>query len=99
MITSTFHCKTWEWLPLDVSEHSKKIPDRKLKAAKGAFDASIDCGITFFDTAEVYGAGVRTQRSFMPYHRSSASIQGESNSASKCMPPFRYREQLIQKVY
>jgi aryl-alcohol dehydrogenase-like predicted oxidoreductase len=37
------------------------LPDRKLKAAKGAFDASIDCGITFFDTAEVYGAGVRTQ--------------------------------------
>jgi aryl-alcohol dehydrogenase-like predicted oxidoreductase len=32
--------------------------DRKLKAAKGAFDASIDNGITFFDTAEVYGAGV-----------------------------------------
>ncbi|KAG2639847.1 uncharacterized oxidoreductase At1g06690, chloroplastic-like [Panicum virgatum] len=32
--------------------------DRKLKAAKGAFDASIDCGITFFDTAEVYGAGI-----------------------------------------
>ncbi|GJN10302.1 hypothetical protein PR202_ga28385 [Eleusine coracana subsp. coracana] len=32
--------------------------DRNLKAAKGAFDASIDCGITFFDTAEVYGAGI-----------------------------------------
>ncbi|CAA6657948.1 unnamed protein product [Spirodela intermedia] len=31
--------------------------DRKLKDAKGAFDASIDSGITFFDTAEVYGAG------------------------------------------
>ncbi|GJN24486.1 hypothetical protein PR202_gb12228 [Eleusine coracana subsp. coracana] len=30
--------------------------DRKLKAAKGAFDASIDCGITFFDTAEISGA-------------------------------------------
>ncbi|XP_077244604.1 NAD(P)-linked oxidoreductase superfamily protein [Tasmannia lanceolata] len=30
--------------------------DRKLKAAKAAFDASIDCGINFFDTAEVYGA-------------------------------------------
>ncbi|KAG1348010.1 putative oxidoreductase, chloroplastic [Cocos nucifera] len=29
--------------------------DRKLKAAKAAFDASIDGGITFFDTAEVYG--------------------------------------------
>lgn len=30
--------------------------DRKLKAAKTAFDTSIDCGITFIDTAEVYGA-------------------------------------------
>ncbi|XP_051126355.1 uncharacterized oxidoreductase At1g06690, chloroplastic [Andrographis paniculata] len=30
--------------------------DRKLKAAKAAFDASIDCGITLFDTAEVYGS-------------------------------------------
>jgi aryl-alcohol dehydrogenase-like predicted oxidoreductase len=42
----------------------KQIPDRKLKAAKGAFDASIDCGITFFDTAEVYGAGVRNRKPF-----------------------------------
>ncbi|XP_072958601.1 uncharacterized oxidoreductase At1g06690, chloroplastic [Typha angustifolia] len=32
--------------------------DRKLKAAKGAFNASIDSGITWFDTAEVYGSGV-----------------------------------------
>ncbi|KAF5198956.1 Pyridoxal reductase protein [Thalictrum thalictroides] len=31
--------------------------DRKLKAAKTAFDASIDSGITLIDTAEVYGAG------------------------------------------
>ncbi|XP_039131524.1 uncharacterized oxidoreductase At1g06690, chloroplastic [Dioscorea cayenensis subsp. rotundata] len=30
--------------------------DRKLKAAKAAFNASIDGGITFFDTAEVYGS-------------------------------------------
>ncbi|PIN17461.1 Voltage-gated shaker-like K+ channel, subunit beta/KCNAB [Handroanthus impetiginosus] len=30
--------------------------DRKLKAAKTAFDTSIDCGITLFDTAEVYGS-------------------------------------------
>ncbi|KAG8387116.1 hypothetical protein BUALT_Bualt03G0219800 [Buddleja alternifolia] len=30
--------------------------DRKLKAAKNAFDTSIDCGLTFFDTAEVYGS-------------------------------------------
>lgn len=30
--------------------------DRKMKAAKNAFDASIDGGITFFDTAEVYGS-------------------------------------------
>ncbi|KAL1202081.1 putative oxidoreductase [Cardamine amara subsp. amara] len=30
--------------------------DRKLKEAKGAFDASLDNGIDFFDTAEVYGS-------------------------------------------
>ncbi|KAF4373248.1 hypothetical protein G4B88_007261 [Cannabis sativa] len=30
--------------------------DRKMKAAKAAFDTSIDRGITFFDTAEVYGS-------------------------------------------
>lgn len=34
------------------------MTDRKLKAAKAAFDTSIDCGITFFDTAEVYGSPV-----------------------------------------
>ncbi|GLT94052.1 hypothetical protein SLE2022_118140 [Rubroshorea leprosula] len=32
--------------------------DRKMKAAKAAFDASIDNGITFFDTAEVYGSRI-----------------------------------------
>ncbi|KAK4786928.1 hypothetical protein SAY86_010761 [Trapa natans] len=30
--------------------------DRKMKAAKAAFDTSVDNGITFFDTAEVYGS-------------------------------------------
>ncbi|KAF5731354.1 NAD(P)-linked oxidoreductase superfamily protein isoform 1 [Tripterygium wilfordii] len=30
--------------------------DRKMKAAKAAFDVSIDLGINFFDTAEVYGS-------------------------------------------
>jgi predicted oxidoreductase len=34
--------------------------DRKMKAAKAAFDTSVDCGITFFDTAEVYGSRVRS---------------------------------------
>ncbi|KAK1303112.1 putative oxidoreductase [Acorus calamus] len=29
--------------------------DKKLKEAKAAFDVSVDGGITFFDTAEVYG--------------------------------------------
>jgi aryl-alcohol dehydrogenase-like predicted oxidoreductase len=33
--------------------------DRKMKAAKAAFDASVDRDITFFDTAEVYGSRVR----------------------------------------
>lgn len=35
------------------------MTDRKMKAAKAAFDTSVDCGITFFDTAEVYGSRVR----------------------------------------
>lgn len=30
--------------------------DRKMKAAKAAFNASVDAGITLFDTAEVYGS-------------------------------------------
>ncbi|KAF2302234.1 hypothetical protein GH714_033828 [Hevea brasiliensis] len=30
--------------------------DRKMKDAKSAFETSVDCGITFFDTAEVYGS-------------------------------------------
>ncbi|KAJ0053969.1 hypothetical protein Pint_01369 [Pistacia integerrima] len=30
--------------------------DRKMKACKAAFDTSVDNGITFFDTAEVYGS-------------------------------------------
>uniref|UniRef100_A0A0D6QV87 NADP-dependent oxidoreductase domain-containing protein n=1 Tax=Araucaria cunninghamii TaxID=56994 RepID=A0A0D6QV87_ARACU len=30
--------------------------DRKMKAANAAFNASVDAGITFFDTAEVYGS-------------------------------------------
>lgn len=32
-----------------------------MKAAKAAFDASVDSGITFFDTAEVYGSRVREE--------------------------------------
>lgn len=43
----------WEFCFWDV------ISDRKLKAAKAAFNASIDIGITFIDTAEIYGAPVR----------------------------------------
>lgn len=32
--------------------------DRKLKEAKAAFNSSLESGINFFDTAEVYGAGI-----------------------------------------
>lgn len=39
--------------------------DRKLKAAKGAFDVSLDNGIDFFDTAEVYGSKVRVKESLL----------------------------------
>lgn len=34
------------------------IVDRNEKDARDAFNASIDGGLTFFDTAEVYGSGV-----------------------------------------
>jgi predicted aldo/keto reductase-like oxidoreductase len=39
------------------------VLDRKLKAAKGAFDTSLDLGLNFIDTAEVYGAGVTSKLS------------------------------------
>ncbi|XP_039780595.1 uncharacterized oxidoreductase At1g06690, chloroplastic-like [Panicum virgatum] len=45
------------WLGKFLMEQAS-YQDRKLKAAKGAFDASINCGVTFFVTAEVYGAGI-----------------------------------------
>lgn len=35
-----------------------------MKAAKAAFDTSVDCGITFFDTAEVYGSRVSNRFDF-----------------------------------
>lgn len=38
------------------------MADRKMKAAKAAFDTSLDNGITFFDTAEVYGSRVRKKK-------------------------------------
>lgn len=41
------------------------ITDRKMKAAKAAFDTSVDNGITFFDTAEVYGSKVGKNVSFI----------------------------------
>lgn len=42
-----------------MSEHHLNLmTDRKMKAAKAAFDTSVDNGITFFDTAEVYGSRV-----------------------------------------
>jgi len=37
------------------------LTDRRLKEAQEAFDASIDNGMTFFDTAEVYGTAVRNR--------------------------------------
>ncbi|CAE6200359.1 unnamed protein product [Arabidopsis arenosa] len=44
----------------DYNEYFKNlidgITDKKLKAANGTFDTSLDNGIDFFDTAEVYGS-------------------------------------------
>ncbi|MCD9644391.1 hypothetical protein HAX54_032589 [Datura stramonium] len=53
--------------------------NRKLKAAKTAFDASIDCGITFIDTAEVYGSrrvevAVATKFAALPWRLGRQSV-------------------------
>ncbi|XVF60730.1 hypothetical protein PTKIN_Ptkin08bG0071500 [Pterospermum kingtungense] len=45
----------WSWGDTTYWNNSE-WDDRKLKAAKAAFDSSVDRGITFFDTAEVYGS-------------------------------------------
>ncbi|GAB2242854.1 hypothetical protein Droror1_Dr00019629 [Drosera rotundifolia] len=45
----------WSWGDLSYWNNFQ-WDDRKLKAAKEAFDTSIDNGINFFDTAEVYGS-------------------------------------------
>lgn len=53
------------------------MADRKMKAAKAAFDTSLDNGITFFDTAEVYGSRVRKKKNslvFLPSHLVSGNI-------------------------
>lgn len=56
------------------------MPDRKLKAAKAAFDTSIDGGITFFDTAEVYGAGVgRNSLMLLLSHARNLNFLNKSN--------------------
>lgn len=53
------------------------MTDRKMKAAKAAFDASVDCGLTFFDTAEVYGSRVRMDFiSCSYYHKMKRKIEG-----------------------
>lgn len=43
------------------------MADRMMKAAKAAFDVSVDSGITFFDTAEVYGSKVRNSNDHASY--------------------------------
>ena len=45
---------------LSVSFCFAMMADMKMKAAKAAFDTSVDRGITFIDTAEVYGSRVRS---------------------------------------
>ncbi|XP_050943973.1 uncharacterized oxidoreductase At1g06690, chloroplastic-like isoform X1 [Cucumis melo] len=47
----------WSWGDnIYWNNNSFEWDDRKLKAAKAAFNASIDNNITFIDTAEIYGA-------------------------------------------
>ncbi|KAK3028681.1 hypothetical protein RJ639_038060, partial [Escallonia herrerae] len=55
--------------------------DRKMKAAKAAFDSSVDCGITFFDTAEVYGSRFSLMTK-TPFFAKDSSRKGKKVSRS-----------------
>lgn len=46
---------TWQW---GNGRYWKFDPKRGPQQAKAAFHASLDAGITFFDTAEIYGGGM-----------------------------------------
>ncbi|VAH30696.1 unnamed protein product [Triticum turgidum subsp. durum] len=73
--------------------------DRKLKDAKGAFEASLDSGITFFDTAEVYGAGVGIKivlDYFLLYCSFSRSFQSNPDNLLMLMT-FRFIKERKEK--
>ncbi|KAK1325322.1 putative oxidoreductase [Acorus calamus] len=54
LMVSKLGLGAWSWGDTSYWSDSQ-WDDKKLKEAKAAFDVSVDGGITFFDTAEVYG--------------------------------------------
>lgn len=60
MVCNVFSTVLYHMLIFPHNPWHATMSDRQLKAAKSAFNASIDGGITFIDTAEVYGSGVCT---------------------------------------
>jgi aryl-alcohol dehydrogenase-like predicted oxidoreductase len=63
---------TWQWGDQMFWQYGKGYQESDVQAA---FDASLEAGITFFDTAEVYGAG-RSEKLLGAYARAYAEQAG-----------------------
>ena len=76
---------TWSW----GDKSTWKYDDSQEKAVKDAFDASVDNGVTFLDTAEVYGDGKSEEligKFVKERQETSADFASQLVIATKFMP-------------
>lgn len=88
---------TWQWGDQMVWQYGQGYNDRDIRAA---FDASLEAGINFFDTAEVYGVG-RSERLLGAFMRNVAEQGGSPLCvATKFWPmPWRFlKGQLVSAL-
>lgn len=82
---------TWAWGDTLFWSYGRDYGEEDLRAA---YDASLEAGVTFFDTAEVYGSG----RSEQLLGRFAAGNPDEHVVASKFFPyPWRVLRSSLQK--
>jgi aryl-alcohol dehydrogenase-like predicted oxidoreductase len=86
----------WQWGDRMMWSYGKTHTDRDIREA---FQASLDAGINFFDTAEVYGRG-RSERLLGEYlHEAGAISKGPLVVATKFMPlPWRLRKGALRSA-
>ncbi|MGD9934290.1 MAG: aldo/keto reductase [Dehalococcoidia bacterium] len=80
---------TWQW----GDKYWAFDPAEGPRAAREAFDASVAAGITFFDTAEVYGGG-KSEEILGQVHRETAS---DAFIATKFYPLAHLRSSSVEK--